>query len=480
MYDNIVYDIVECENGYLLVGTSEGDGMLCYGYLLFLNHDGNIVWEKTSPDYFPDNYRQYVTAVCSDNHFYIGGTALIDGKKYSVLTKIDLNGNVIFERPFGNAGVLADDNITRKMLLSKQGILLASSGFNNNKTEGQLIQLDFEGNVLWNKFFSYDPSSTKFWEYFEDIQQGKDGNFILKLASNANIIDFQYFSIIKVNPNGEEIWRKTFDTTSHTNITSDNVYFMAVTPYKENHALAYFGTDKIAGDSLSTQGDFAFIEYDEYGNEVNYKRFYNLYEFGVPSMYSNQNDELFLLGSRYRQDKDSNQLSVIKFNADKEKIWERFYFTPNAPIVDTSFNIKSESFKCGLLTKDNGIMMSGDNLYMISNDFYFNSTIIKTDCNGNTVWDYQSCLSPTFEDITIFPNPSSVNFTIQLPNVQTKDNIQLSVYDLTGKLLLSDVYVGNDVININSSAWASGTYICRISVNNEIVKTAKLLKIEGM
>lgn len=472
-YSNEVFDIAECKEGYLLVGTSEGEGMLCYGYLLFLNHDGTIIWEKISPDYYPDNYRQYVTAVYSNNYFYIGGTVRIDEKKYSTLTKIDINGNVVFERTFGNVGVLGLDNLTRKMLLNDNGILLASSGFNETGTEGELIQIDFEGNILWNKFFSYDHTSTRFWEYFDDMKQGKDGNFVLTLSSESDTIDFKYRTIIKVKPNGEEIWKKVIDKSAPSSITPDTMYLMNVTPYKENHVLgAFIISGKKISDTTFSPNNYVFIEYDEHGNELTYKRFDNLYDFGTFNLYANKNDELFLAGNREYPDID--KLSIIKFSTYKEKEWEKFYITQDAPIVESSVN--SEVFDCGTLTMDNGFMMTGMGFYMISNEFYYNATIVKTDCNGNTVWDYSSCPSPNFEDITIFPNPSAENFIIQLPNVHANDNVQLKVYDLMGKLVHNSDYVGSDVINLSSSSWATGTYICRVSINDEVVKTEKLLK----
>ncbi|HRO74782.1 MAG TPA: T9SS type A sorting domain-containing protein [Crocinitomicaceae bacterium] len=477
-YNSEIFNVVECETGYLLVGFSQqGASNVSRGYLIFLDHNGTILWEKIVPP-FSSNYEQYRAVTYHKGYFYIGGNTSENGKEVCLLIKIDTQGTINYVKTFGSETVWAMDNIITEMLVNNNGILVASSGFHNNKTEGLLIQLDFEGNILWNKFFSYDSTSTNYYERFIGMKQGKDGNFILTLTSENFDIEFAYKTIIKVTPNGDEIWRKAIDSRTPSPSTSDMLSFEAVTPYKENHVLVFF-TELII-PKIDFPEDIILIEYDEHGNELNYKRFYNPNMFDGPTCISaNQKDDIFI--SNCRASEDSSRLSVIKLNTDLEIEWDKYYFKKAGSIVveDSSWIDPGELFDVGKHTSDNGYILSGTGFYKINNELYWNSTIIKTDCNGNTVWDYQSCLSPTFEDITIFPNPSSVNFTIQRPNVQAKDNIQLNVYDLTGKLLFSAVYVGNDVINVNSSAWASGTYICRISVNNEVVKTAKLLKIEG-
>ncbi|MBN9293165.1 MAG: T9SS type A sorting domain-containing protein [Flavobacteriia bacterium] len=476
-YTNEIFGVAECKEGYLLVGVNSQQNGIYNGYMLFLSRNGDIMWEKKIPEYVPDNYERYRSVMYYAGYFYIGGTVRINNKDFCLLVKVDIQGNISYKKIFGAAGSLAYDNYLRSLLVNRDGILVASAGFNGNGTKGELMQIDFEGNILWSKFFSYDLASNNYWEYFEDMKKGKDGNFILTLSSNANNIDFTYNSIIKVNPDGEELWRKTFNTLKPSALTEDSIYLMAAAPFKENHVLAYFVVNTVPQYVVS-QTDFALIEYDEQGNEIDYKRFYNPNGFGGSNIYTNQNDEIFISGARNYV--DSTMLGVIKFNMNKEIKWNKYYYKENSSAVDPAWPPTGETFYCGMPASDNGFILSGIDFYMISNNYYWNSTIIKTDCEGNTVWDYSRCVSPEFGDITIFPNPSSDNFIIQLPDLQEKDKIQIAVYDIMGKLVQVSEYLSKDVITVNSSAWAEGTYICRIAVNNEVVKTEKLLKIDGM
>jgi len=477
-YSNEIFDIAECEKGYLLVGNSSPTTAVSSGYLLFLSHNGDIMWEKIIPAYFSGNYEQYRSVVYHAGHFYIGGFSDTDDDRFSILTKIDMQGNISYRKTLGSENVYAYDNLLNNLLVNGEGILVATSGFNGTGTAGELVQIDFEGNILWNnKFFNYIHTSNNYWEYFEDMKKGKDGNFILTLSSNANNINFTYYSVIKVNPDGEEIWRKTFNTLKPSALTEDSIYLMAATPFKENHVLAYFVVNTVP-QYVASQSDFAMIEYDEQGNELEYKRFYNPNGFGSSNIYTNQDDDIFISGARDYV--DSTILGVIKFNINKEIEWDRYYYKKNSSAVNPAWLTTGETFYCGMPTSDKGFILSGADLYMLTNDLYFNSTIIKTDCEGNTTWDYSRCASPEFEDITIFPNPSSDNFIIQLPDLQEKDKIQIAVYDVMGKLVQLSEHSAKGVITLNSSAWAEGTYICRITVNNEAVKTEKLLKIDGM
>lgn len=473
-YNSVIYDIAECEKGYLLVGASEENSKtIGGGYLLLLNKKGDIIWEKVATFFLYAGYEDYRVVVYHDGYFYISGTIRENTKKISILIKMNDKGIVSYAKTFGQETQLGYDNLIKKSLINDNGILVASSGFNETATRGELIQIDFEGTILWNKFFSYNPTSNDFWENFDDMKRGKDGNLVLTLTSSANNIDFEYKSIIKVKPNGEELWRKVFDTRTPSTLISDTLKFKSVTPYKDNHVLAYFSVLTIP--QVDLREDIVLIEYDEYGNELNYKRFYNPHMFGYNNISTNKINEIFIAGSRYFN--DSISLSILKINTNNEIEWDKTYYKKQSPIVDSNWMSSGESFVFGMNTSDNGYILTGIDMYTISHEFYWNSTILKVDCNGNTVWDYSSCLSPDFDDITIFPNPSSDNFIIQLPSVHAKDDIQLKVYDIMGKLVYKFDYTGSEVVNLNASSWSIGTYICRISINNELVKTEKLVKI---
>lgn len=470
-----ITDIVECEKGFLLVGNSTANSSISNGYLMLKDFEGNTIWEKIVPAYLPDHYEQYNSVTHYQNYFYIGGYALKNNYSYGILTKVDLLGNIIYKKEIGSASVLANDNSIANLSVSNNGILIASSGFNNNKSAGELVQLDFDGNILWNhKFFSYDSTSVSYWDYFEDMKMDENNNFLLTLYTGANNLNFPIKTILKVNPNGEEIWRKSFETLLPSALTADSLFLMGVAPSKNGHCFAYFTI--WVYNELTYRSDFAIIEYDADGNELNYNRYYNPNYFGSTNIYTNSKNEIFIAGTRHFE--DSLRLSVIKLNPNNEIDWDKTYFKQKSSAVDSNTFNAGELFTAGIATSDNGFMIIGDDLFTISNGYYYNPTIVKVDCKGNTFWDYSSCISPNFEEIVVFPNPSSDNFIVQIPDVNEGDRVHIKVVDVMGKLIYSSDFADKNVIQINASAWAEGTYICKIIINENDAKTQKIMKLQ--
>lgn len=470
-----IIGIAEFEKGYLLVGISSPNSSISDSYFLLLDLLGNTIWERIVPAYLPDHIEYYSSVTYHQNYFYIGGYGRKNNESFSTLTKIDLSGNIIFKKEIGSASVLAYDNSIANLLMNENGILIATSGFNNNKTEGELVQVDFDGNILWNhQFFSYDSTSSSYWEYFEDMKKDVNNNFLLTLYTSANNLNFPIKTILKVNSNGEEIWRKSFETLRPSALTEDSLFLHSIAPSKNGNVFAYFST--WASQESTYRTDFAIIEYDAEGNELNYKRYYNPNGFGSTNVFTNAENEIFIAGTRHFE--DSLRLSVIKINPNNEIEWDKTYYKEKSSTVDSNTFNAGELFNCGITTSDYGFMITGRDLFTISNEFHYNPTIVKVDCKGNTFWDYNSCISPKFEEIVVFPNPSSDNFIVQIPDVNEGDRVHIKVVDVMGKLIYSSDFTNQNVIQINASTWAEGTYICKIIINENDAKTQKIMKLQ--
>ena len=75
-----------------------------------------------------------------------------------------------------------------------------------------------------------------------------------------------------------------------------------------------------------------------------------------------------------------------------------------------------------------------------------------------------------FNQIVIYPNPSTGIFSIR--NSQNK-NIDLNVFDLTGKLIKKETNLSNNLIELNLSNLDKGIYFIKLSIDN----TTKIQKI---
>lgn len=464
----------ESNDGFLLVGSSSSGSSNSSGYLSFIDLFGKTLWEKFILDTTVNDSEQYTSTLFYDGSFYVGGIVSRDGKKYNLLLKINKTGEILYRKEIGVQSFLSFDNHLKEIIINGNGILIATSGFHDNRTQGELIQVDFDGNILWkNKFFSYVNADNSFWEYFDDIRKSNENNFILILSSNSNFINLSYKTIIKIDNLGNEIWRKTIDTIIPSSSTSDSLSLLSATSFNKGNTLALFNIESSLQEDF--RRDFALVEYDQNGDEINYKRFYNANAFGSSKILTDKDDNIYISGTRHFS--DSLRLSLIKLNRNKDVEWDYTYLKERANIVDSQWLNSGESFTNSNLTSDGGFMLFGDDLYMIDDNFYWNSSIVKTDCQGDTTWHYNYCYSPRIIDISIFPNPSNEQFIVQIPNLSEQDEIKIYVYGLQGKKIFEGKYT-NNVITIDAKEWSNGAYLSKILINNKVDKTFKLIKTD--
>lgn len=65
--------------------------------------------------------------------------------------------------------------------------------------------------------------------------------------------------------------------------------------------------------------------------------------------------------------------------------------------------------------------------------------------------------------VKLYPNPSSDLFFVHIENCKAP-NIQISIYDMNGKLMSKELYVAqNNHIGINTQHWQTGSYLLQLS-----------------
>ena len=122
----------------------------------------------------------------------------------------------------------------------------------------------------------------------------------------------------------------------------------------------------------------------------------------------------------------------------------------------------------------------GDDTLTIDEDYNNNGNPIDDDTNANGIPDFLddevflSVNSFSFEDLSIYPNPTSESFTVQSSQLVLETAI--SLYDLQGKLLFSEKMLPqNGKLTMAVSSLENGVYFVKISSEgNSIVK--KLIK----
>lgn len=261
--EDYVRQVIATPDGnFLCIGETQSNNGDVTGYIdsidfwvIKINDSGNVIWKKCYGGTRID--RGYSACVASDGNLLLAGltesgTPYIEnnhGISDFLVIKIDLNGNVIWQKTYGGSDV--DDCKTIKKT-SDGGYLLcgisrSSDGdLNNNKGELDIwiVKINANGDIQWQSNYGGSKS-----DYANAIMEDKNGNFLIAgetysfdndaIENHSNNISRDYF-IIKLNGQGQKIWARCYGG-------SDNEYARGIV---ETNGEEY----AIIGESYSNDG----------------------------------------------------------------------------------------------------------------------------------------------------------------------------------------------------------------------------------
>jgi hypothetical protein len=200
--------------GYLSLNSTDFDFVLRKTDL-----DGNIIWEKQYGG--PQSDELKFIAATTDGFFLAGSTNSEAGKNMSQakfgdedvwLVKVDLNGNLLWEKRLGGAN---RDIVGNIISLPNGSVVMAGSKgvFNNGNFTAfdfWTVCLDKNGNVVWDKTFAGEDPESTISQYLNDIVIDPSGGF-LAIGYNDVITDrsngitvYPKPSFIRINDRGDK------------------------------------------------------------------------------------------------------------------------------------------------------------------------------------------------------------------------------------------------------------------------------------
>lgn len=328
------------------------------------------------------------------------------------------------------------------------------------RRQGLLSKIDLSGNVVWQKpLYSNNNLDKGLWTNISvDSEKNIYGYFYFKDKLNINNVEYQY----DVN-NGNKVLSKF-------NTNGDVVYLNPVDTYRDAYTNSVSSTmiDVIKNDVYNCTGvtpQNKFLNYQFYNiyTPKNYiatfgnldskylspqKNYLSLSNLSISNNPNNDNTFSFDLINNVNWTVESDQSWL---NLGFQKLSQR---TNSSTLIngtgDSKITMTAETNNTGLSRTAN-VLVTGDSGVS-------SSTIIVT--QTGTLGTQES---KTFV-ITLYPNPTS-----EVLSIQSQEKIsRAEIYDFTGKLVLQSPVIGK-IINVNSLS--KGTYFIKLHTEKGIVNS---------
>lgn len=457
-----INDVVEVEDGYVYCGKQQifGNDELS-GILWKTDTNGNTVWQKLIHENDADIFQQIVS---NNGELFVIGVSYQQNPatgRVRKLIKFSSEGVKLWEAEFGDSAVAFYDNNLYELLDVKDGMIVASSGYGdaNKLTEGELYKLDYDGSILWSKQYCYEPVGENSYDVVLNVKQD-EGGYVFLLYSYVSYAPSHEEHIVKVDVNGNEVWRKKVsDYLLSPELAVANTVntVVNVAPYKDG----YIALMQALGEFEEVERTY-LMEMDSNGNVWEVTSYLDTIWHESLTMEVNENNEIFVF-TTHMPITSLPELALMKFNSDKSLGWYKTYGSDEL----------SEWQMSGILTSDGGALVSGRNFHTLPGELeYDNLSVAKVDCMGNIDWDYLSCSINSSNNPLVFPNPSSGVYHFQFNKVS--DAI-LYIYDLNGRVLQKFSTSDSSVLNLDLSGVSAGVYVYVLEVGSNVYR-GNLLK----
>lgn len=199
------------DDGYLIVGSTNSFDLGKKDiWLIKTDNQGDMIWNKT---YGGAGY-ETASEVLQTND---GGIAIFGytdsfgaGNRDMWLIKTDNEGNIIWEKTYGGK---QDDQGNSIKQTTDGGFILAGSKYTSvytTKFDIWLVKIDVSGEIIWEKTYGGDGD-----DYAWSVQQTSDGGYIIcgeYYVGGVN--EFDIF-LLKTDSNGEVLWERIFNHILH-------------------------------------------------------------------------------------------------------------------------------------------------------------------------------------------------------------------------------------------------------------------------
>ena len=202
------WSVKQTNDGGFIVSGSSSSGLLNYSaYLIKTDINGNLEWYK----YFYEGYgRAYGRDVqqTNDGGYVLTGSGYFDGSSSAFLIKMDGDGNVEWEKTYGDLRGPVDAWEVKQT--NDGGYIIVGSGPNKiiPWQDVKLIKTDYYGKKKWDRNFGYGFIINA--EYGRSVEQTNDGGYIITGSVHLPQEDDVDVWLIKTDSTGNRRWARTY------------------------------------------------------------------------------------------------------------------------------------------------------------------------------------------------------------------------------------------------------------------------------
>jgi hypothetical protein len=215
--DDRAYYALPVGDGYLVVGSSESNKTnVTVGWTIRLDQDGNVIWNQTFLDGSGTELRFAVNL--TDGFLLVGNEFLSSGNENGYVAKIDNQGALIWKSIIGGE----DLNKLFSAIATQDGFALfgLASSSGSGESHAWVVKLDANGNVIWNKTYGNATDTAA-----RTGVLAPDGDYMVAGYTNLQGDSNYDFLLMKIDAAGNMIWNTTYGGTG-----SKKAYAMTKAP----------------------------------------------------------------------------------------------------------------------------------------------------------------------------------------------------------------------------------------------------------
>jgi len=301
------------DGGYAVAGYtySKGVGSADF-WVIKLDNKGNKVWDKTYGGR-GDDLAFSLIQTTDGGYAVAGGTGSKGAGGVDLwVIKVDIHGNMIWDRTYGGSGVDAAYSLIQT---TDGGYAVTGATFSKGAGGADLwvIKLDSQGNMIWDRTYG-GSDADEAWSLIQTTDGGYAvaGSTFSKGAGGADLW------VIKLDHLGNKIWDRTYGGSN-----DDGTYSLIQTA-DSGYA--------VAGETFSkgtAAGDFWVIKLDSQGNKIWDRTYGGSDADGAYSLIQTTDSGYVVAGGSFSKGAGGTDFWVIKLDV-QGTTWEKFTSTEGA------------------------------------------------------------------------------------------------------------------------------------------------------